>query len=97
MKIFIDVFCGMRYQQLFPLAKKVGFNGFFSGELYANDANEPNATKVSIFAAFFTKPLKPDIKNFLFITITGMVMSIWINFANFKRFVRNVLCAYATT
>lgn len=40
MKIFIDVFCGMRYQQLFPLAKKVGFNGFFSGELYANDANE---------------------------------------------------------
>ena len=37
MKTFIDVFCGIPYLQLFPLCKKVGFDGFFSGEVYAND------------------------------------------------------------
>ena len=38
MKTFIDVFYGIDYSQLFPLCKKVGFDGFFSGEIYANDS-----------------------------------------------------------
>ena len=38
MKKFIDVFSGMTYSQLFPLCKQAGFDGFFSGEIYANDS-----------------------------------------------------------
>ena len=40
MRKFIDVFYGIEYSQLFPLCKKVGFDGFFSGEIYANHPNE---------------------------------------------------------
>lgn len=38
MKTFIDVFSGITYSQLLPLCKKAGFDGFFSGEIYANDS-----------------------------------------------------------
>ena len=37
MKIMIDVFYGIEYDKLFPISKKAGFDGFFSGEIYAND------------------------------------------------------------
>ena len=39
MKTFIDIFYGIEYAQMFPMAKKAGFDGFFSGECYANDKN----------------------------------------------------------
>lgn len=35
--IYIDVFLGITYDELFPLIKEIGFDGFFSGEIYAND------------------------------------------------------------
>ena len=40
MKKFIDVFSGIEYSQLFPLCKKAGFDGFFSGEIYANEPSK---------------------------------------------------------
>ena len=43
MRKFIDVFHGIEYDQLFPLCKKSGFDGFFSGENYANDPAALNA------------------------------------------------------
>ena len=39
MKTFIDIFYGIEYAQMFPMAKRAGFDGFFSGECYANDKN----------------------------------------------------------
>ena len=35
--IYIDVFSGITYDELFPQIKEIGFDGFFSGEIYAND------------------------------------------------------------
>jgi len=32
----IDVFDGFTYEELLPIAKKVGFDGFFSGEIWAD-------------------------------------------------------------
>ena len=40
-----------------------------AARLYANDAPEPRATRVSIFGALWMSPLKPLMKNFLFITM----------------------------
>ncbi|MBE5759676.1 MAG: sugar phosphate isomerase/epimerase [Clostridiales bacterium] len=36
MSLYIDVFNGISYEELFPLIKKAGFEGFFSGEIYAD-------------------------------------------------------------
>ncbi|MBP3334397.1 MAG: sugar phosphate isomerase/epimerase [Clostridia bacterium] len=35
--IYIDVFWGISYDELFPMIKDIGFTGFFSGECYAKD------------------------------------------------------------
>lgn len=35
--IYIDVFSGMTYEELFPMIKDIGFNDFFSGHTYADD------------------------------------------------------------
>jgi sugar phosphate isomerase/epimerase len=37
MKTLIDIFHRMEYSEMFPLAKNAGFDGVFSGEIYAND------------------------------------------------------------
>lgn len=36
-KIYIDVFSGITYEELFPMIKQTGFDGFFSGHVYADD------------------------------------------------------------
>ncbi len=40
MKKYIDVFFGITYDELFPMAKKEGFDGFFSGEIFANEVEK---------------------------------------------------------
>lgn len=35
--IYIDVFSGMTYEELLPMIKDIGFDGFFSGHIYADD------------------------------------------------------------
>ncbi len=43
--IYIDVFYGISYDELFPMIKEIGFTGFFSGECYANDFEKMSAFK----------------------------------------------------
>lgn len=39
-KFCIDVFSGFTYDELLPMIKKIGFDGFFSGEIYAEYSSE---------------------------------------------------------
>lgn len=32
--LYVDVFSGITYDELFPMIKQIGFDGFFSGECY---------------------------------------------------------------
>lgn len=43
--IYIDVFHGISYDELFPMIKEIGFTGFFSSECYANDFEKMSAFK----------------------------------------------------
>ena len=36
-RLCIDVFTGFEYGELLPMAKRAGFDGFFSGEVYADN------------------------------------------------------------
>ena len=45
MGIYIDVFEGFSYSELFPMIKKIGFDGFFSGELYAKSFDHLSSFK----------------------------------------------------
>lgn len=45
--IYIDVFSGISYDELFPMIKEIGFTGFFSGECYAKDFEKMSAFKRS--------------------------------------------------
>ena len=42
--IYIDVFSGISYDELFPIIKDIGFTGFFSGEICANDFEKMSAS-----------------------------------------------------
>jgi len=45
--IYIDVFSGISYDELFPMIKEIGFTGFFSGECYAKDFEKLSDLKKS--------------------------------------------------
>ena len=58
MKTFIDIFYGIEYAQMFPMAKKAGFDGFFSGECYANDKNALKEIKKGYGGIVLDKTIK---------------------------------------
>ena len=43
--IYIDVFSGISYDELFKMIKDIGFNGFFSGEIYAKHFDNMSSFK----------------------------------------------------
>ena len=43
--IYIDVFSGISYDELFKMIKDIGFNGFFSGEIYAKHFDKMSSFK----------------------------------------------------